>query len=175
MIFLLAVLAFVALILYKLFGFHLYWVLALLAVAYLAWGKKLHGNTHTDNLAVNNSVTRFIQADAEMTTLQHEIQYIQDHDKYVYAQITKDIYDFYELYLDAFTNGISKFDMLVDKRREILNALSTAYISGLEVSDDIITRFSDCTWKYVKILITKYDLPYSYPIAHNTIDPRDLY
>ena len=160
MIVLLCSIAFIIFVLFKLFGFHLYWILSLLALGYLMWGK--------DKVSISpkrTSVKQFMASDKELMTLLAKVD----------SEVVLEVTAFFKLYLEVFTKGTDKFDILLDKRREILNLLSSSVITGKEVPDDVIVGLSDCMWKYVKIVITKYDLPYSYPIPHNTIDPRDLH
>lgn len=165
MILILLVGAFSAFILYKLLGTSFYWIAALVAVIYLTWFRK----TDDQIKLGSNTVEKFMNADVHLQQLMSSIDYIQHKDKWLHAQLITDISDFYNLYLQTFTEGTQTFDLLVDKRRAILNELSQ------EISESVVNGFSECLWKYIKVIVTKYDLTYMYPIPHNTMGKNDLY
>jgi len=162
MIFILIVCAFAAVTLYKLVGMNVYWISGLIGLWYFVTFKET---------PKKQPVEKFMEADVQLQGV------LRDIDKHVEpilkAKLHTNITEFYDLYLQNFTEGpTEKFSDLLDKRRSVLNEMS---IATSDLPESLIHELSSCMWKYVKVIITKYDIPYTYPIAHNTYDKYDLY
>jgi len=174
MLVLLAVCAFVAMIMYKLVGLQLYWILAMVAVAYLYWssgGERIKKQTKS-----SDAIVEFMRHDAQLVSLLDQVAFLKKRDQWTWTQLNDNVYRYIGLYLECFTSEANdSFSKMVDLRREILNMLSYITISGIDVPEKTIVGFGECTWKYVQVIIVKYDLPYTYPVAANTADPRDIY
>lgn len=167
MILFLIILAAIVAVLYKSYGKTIFWIAAIVAAIYIFW---IQGHKEKKELLKKEeSVMTFMKADKEMLNL---IKSLPLESK----ELSEKIYHFYDLYLECFTTSPSKFDILTDTRRDILNHLSTSIIKeDIVIPDHIIIGFSDCLWKYIKAISRKYDLQFAYPIAYNTMDPRDLH
>ena len=173
MLVLLAVCAFVAMIMYKLVGLQLYWILSMAAVAYLYWS---HGGERVKKQTKSSdAIVEFMRHDTQLVSLIDQVAFLKKRDKWTWTSLSDDIYRFIGLYLECFTKSADSFQKMIDLRREILNKLSYITISGIDIPEVTIIGFGECTWKYVQIIIVKYDLPYTYPVAANTADPRDLH
>lgn len=168
MILFLVVSAAIIAVLYHSYGQKILWVAAIIASIYIIWfDKSSLGSSPKES--GQKSVINFMKADNEMIAL---IKQLPIENK----NLTDKLYKFYDTYLECFTTTPNKFDILTDTRREILNMLSIYVIENdVLISEDLMTGFSDCLWKYIRIISKKYDLSYSYPVASNTMDPRDLH
>lgn len=159
---------------YNLFGIHLYWILSILAVLYLFWGQKI---TH-QILHSKSDIQRFIDSDPQLKNILNDLRILEKQDHFVYQSIYNNIMNFLIEYLILFKrNNIDNLDFqnFNDKRRTILNDLSTLIISDVQISENIINNIADCLWKYVYVIGTKFDLRFDEPLAQNSFIAQDMY
>lgn len=135
---------------------------ACISVAYLYW--------FSSPVKTPIVIDKFIKSDDQLLKALAHLETETKHVPYDYANIVEMIDTFIEIYLDCFCNEDSvkhAFSDLTRTRRDILN-----YIDRLQVDPG---AFETVTWKYVNILIKKYDLDYEYPIPCNELSGQDVY
>lgn len=157
------VLCILVLIFYKLFGKYAIMIVAFLAIVYLYWFSREKKSLFEKS--------KFITSDAQLT---EAIEVLRRESAKGYSfdfnQIHSSIEDFIEIYVSCFMNETvvkNKFHDLTSLRRSILNHI-------LSIHQDT-SLMAEVTWKYIKALIMKYDLNYSYPIASNEFGVWDVY
>lgn len=175
-LFILSVIGFIIFILYKLIGNRMYLVLALLAILYLCWGDKLPKSNG------NGTTTTFINSDPQMTSIIKRLEtVVKPVDSYVYKTTIENINKFIDIYIQYFRAGVKSnldFQLFTDTRRTILNELMQLVVSSnmnSKVIEEIVKDLSDCTWKYVHVIATKYDISINQPLAHNAFEAQDLF
>ena len=81
--------------------------------------------------------------------------------------VTAGVREFINLYITVFYDGPElDFQTMIDKRRQVLNQMIS-----LELP---VTAFAECTWKYVLVIVRKYDVPYDYPIPATSYGKWDV-
>lgn len=148
---------------YKVLGINALIAGACVSAAYLYWF-----STPSKTPVV---IDKFIDSDRQLTRAMRDLENDTKAVPYDYEAIVKMMDTFIEIYLDCFCNEKSvkhAFSDLTRTRRDILN-----YIDRLGVSPK---RIEVATWKYVHIIIQKYDLDYEYPVPHNEfMSGQDVY
>lgn len=175
-IFIIIVIGFIIFILHKLLGNQMLLVCAFVAIIYLIWGdqfqvKGTKGGTQT-----------FINSDPQMTDIMKRLEaVVKPKDSYVYKVTIENINKFIDIYIQYFRSGVKNaldFQLFTDTRRLILNDLMELVVSSNinnKVIEELVKDLSDCTWKYVHVIATKYDISINQPLAHNAFVAQDLF
>lgn len=150
---------------YQVFGMNALILGACISVAYMYW--------FSSPVKTPIVIDTFIKSDDELIQALANLESETEHVPYDYTQIAGMVDSFIEIYLDCFCDQeVVKhaFSDLTSTRRDILN-----HVDRLNVNPEIIGSFEAATWKYIHILIKKYDLDYEYPIPHNEPSGQDVY
>ena len=150
-------------------------VCALVAIIYLIWGdtRDTKGGTQS---------TSFINSDPQMTDIMKRLEaVVKPKDSYVYKVTIENINKFIDIYIQYFRSGVKNvldFQLFTDTRLLILNDLMQLVVSSNinnKVIEELVQDLSDCTWKYVHVIATKYDISINQPLAHNAFVAQDLF
>ena len=116
-------------------------------------------------------------SDSQLNSFINNIQHINKYNK---MDIERHINIFFDNYVDLLMNKYDEsiFNILLNSRKEILkiiNEVDQQNELGYDKTEELSDLVMKFTWKYINIIIKKYDIDFKYPIAHNHYDKYTLY
>jgi len=154
----------------------MYILLSFIAILYLWFGDQLEFKKQE-----LSSVSSFIKSDAQLSNVLKQLKIIESFDIHVYNSTIQNVTAFIEQYLRFFksdrVNSLD-FQTFLDKRRTILNDLMELIVTAPILDkhiENIVKNLSDCTWKYVHVIGTKYDISIDIPLPKNAFIGQDLF
>jgi hypothetical protein len=121
---------------------------------------------------------KFLEADHELSLALSNLKESLRGYPYDYDIIREKVDEFVSEYMLCFTDvneARANFERLADLRRDILGHASLL-LADRPVPVATFEALSRALWKYLHILIRKWDLEYSYPVPSNTYrSSKELY
>jgi hypothetical protein len=145
-------------------------VIASLFIVYMVWFSRPNKTAA--------SVKTFLDTDDELIQTLKNLKISLVKYPFDYEDIEELVHEFLQEYMlcfdDVNVNRVN-FNRVVDLRREILNHASLLSFQK-SVPLPTFSSLSANLWKYVSILIKKWDIEYSYPIPSNSYSSsKELY
>ena len=145
-------------------------VIASVFIVYLVWFSKPKQTAAT--------IKKFLDTDRELIQTLKNLKISLEKYPFDYEAIEQLVEEFLQEYMlcfdDVNVNRVN-FNRVVDLRREILNHASLLSFQK-PVPSPTFDSLSNNLWKYVSILIKKWDIEYSYPIPSNSYpSSKELY
>lgn len=159
----------IILAIYLLIGKNTIYIAFIIIVAYIYLRK--------DEYTTNKIASSDTISDTQLQTFLNDIEHINKYNK---AAIHRHINLFFENYVELLMNKYDQgiFNLLLNSRKEILkiiNEIDQQNELGYDKTEELSELVMKFTWKYINVIVQRYNIDFKYPIAYNHYEHYSLY